>query len=263
MPTLAYLEELARGAGEILSAGFGQAHQVEHKGVVDPVTEIDRRSEAYLLEKIHKQFPEHRIVAEESGGLDGSDDSLWYVDPLDGTVNYAHGLPIFSVSIAFAEKGRTTLGVVYNPAQNELYSAEEGRGARLNGETITVSKTDNLDGSLVVTGFPYDRRTNPENNLDHFNRFALRAQGVRRLGSAALDLCYVAAGRVDGFWEVRLNPWDVAAGALIVEEAGGRVTGMDGSPFDAAAAHLVASNGRVHDEMLTVIREFRARKGTD
>jgi myo-inositol-1(or 4)-monophosphatase len=261
-PTLSDLETLARRAGEIIRGGFirrpgfERAHQVDYKGEIDPVTEMDRRSEAFLLGEIKEHFPAHQIVAEESGTLSGDDCCKWYVDPLDGTVNYAHGIPIFSVSIAFAENEDLSLGVVYDPIQDECFSAQRGSGARLNGQPLRVSTTESLDRSLLVTGFPYDIRTNPENNLDHYARFALRTQGVRRLGSAALDLCYVAAGRFDGFWEFRLSPWDLAAGGLIAREAGALVTDMQGGPnFLSAPYSLIAANPSIHTQILKVIRD--------
>lgn len=261
-PTLSDLENIARKAGEILCdgfvsrPGFERGHQVDYKGAIDPVTEVDRRSESYILGKINERFPEHRIIAEESGAQEGDACCLWYIDPLDGTVNYAHGIPIFSVSIAYAQEGQLQLGVVYNPVLDECFSAECGKGAYLNGEPIRISQEQLLDRSLLVTGFPYDIRTHPETNLDHFARFALRAQGVRRLGSAALDLCYVAAGRFDGFWELRLSAWDIAAGGLIAMEAGALVTDINGGPeFLAPPYSLIAANPVIHQQMLQVLRD--------
>jgi myo-inositol-1(or 4)-monophosphatase len=230
-PTLTDLEALARQAGDILRAGYGRRPEIHYKGVIDLVTDMDHKSEDFLLAEIQRRFPGHAIQTEESGVIAGGQDCcVWYIDPLDGTVNFAHGLPFFAVSIGYAEGGELRLGAVYDPLRDEMYLAERGRGAWLNGEPIHVSAVEDLDHSLLVTGFPYDIRTHPENNLDLFNRFMLLSQGVRRLGSAALDLCYVAAGRLDGFWEVRLKPWDVAAGGLIVEEAGGAVTDIHGGP---------------------------------
>lgn len=260
LPQLSDLEMLAREAGEILRQGFirrpgyGGEHQVDYKGEIDLVTEIDRQSERFLLDRITSQFPGHRIVAEESGAQPGDKCCQWYLDPLDGTVNYAHGIPVFTVSLAFSENGTLSLGVVYDPMQDELFSAEIGLGASLNGEPIKVATEGNLDRALLVTGFPYDIRTNPENNLDHFKRFALRAQGLRRMGSAALDLCYVAAGRFDGYWELRLSAWDVAAGGLIAQEAGALVTALDGEPhFLKPPYSLIAANPDLHPQMLRVL----------
>jgi myo-inositol-1(or 4)-monophosphatase len=228
-PTLEDISVIARGAGEILRAGFNKSNQVELKGVIDLVTEVDQKSETYILTEIKNRFPDHKILAEEGGVTRGNSGHSWYVDPLDGTTNYAHGLPIFSVSIAYAYHGEVLLGVVYNPITDEMYSAEKGKGAWLNGEPIHTGNRTELNKSLLVTGLPYDRFTNPDNNLENIKHMALKVRGVRRLGSAALDLCFVAEGRVDGFWEIRLEPWDLAAGMLIAIEAGAVVTKRDGS----------------------------------
>lgn len=253
-PSLTELEDLARQAGEILMSGFGRHHQIGHKGIIDLVTEMDRRSEAFLLEAIRSCYPQHRILAEESGGNPGEEDHIWYVDPLDGTVNYAHGVPIFTVSLAYSAGGKMTLGVVYDPTRDECFSAERGKGAWLNGDSIRVSNARQLDQSLLVTGFPYDIRTNPENNLDHFATFSLCTRGVRRLGSAALDLCYVAAGRFDGFWEIRLSPWDVAAGGLIAKEAGAMVTNLHGGEdYLSPPQSILAANPYLHPQMMAVL----------
>jgi len=254
MPELQDLEHLARGAGEILRASFGGHLRIDHKGVIDLVTEADHRSEAYLLGEIQRRFPGHKIVAEESGETAGADGQVWYIDPLDGTINYAHGVPIFSVSIAFAEAGKMGLGVVYDPLRDECFSAHEGQGAWLNGQQLHVSEARELDQGLLVTGFPYDIRTNPANNLENYARFALHSQGVRRLGSAALDLCYVAAGRFDGFWEIRLNAWDVAAGGLIAEQAGARVTNLAGeTDYITPPQSVLAANPYIHPQMLELL----------
>jgi len=254
MPELIDLENLARGAGEILCAGFGQHLRVDHKGVIDLVTEADHRSEAYLLSQIRDRFPGHKIIAEESGESAGADGQIWYIDPLDGTVNYAHGLPIFSVSIGYSEAGKMRLGVVYDPMRDECFSAQSGSGAWLNGKPLHVSQAQILDQALLVTGFPYDIRTNPQNNLEHYTRFALRSQGVRRLGSAALDLCYVAAGRFDGFWEIRMSAWDIAAGGLIAEQAGARVTNVAGKvDYISPPSSILAANPQIHAQMLSVL----------
>ncbi|HZD56846.1 MAG TPA: inositol monophosphatase family protein [Anaerolineales bacterium] len=259
-PNISILVSLIREAGGILLAGYrrssasDQSLQVEHKGEIDLVTELDYQAESFLLEEIKTRFPGHRVVTEESGAIQGDQDHLWYIDPLDGTVNFVHGLPVFSVSVAYAQAGVLTLGAVYDPLREECFTAERERGAWLNGEPIRVSDVKALKDSLLVTGFPYDIRTNPDNNLDHFVHFSLRAQGVRRLGSAALDLCYVAAGRLDGFWEIRLNAWDVAAGGLIVQEAGARVTDIHGKPdFLTTPQSIVAANPTLHPLMLEVL----------
>ncbi len=251
LPTLNDLTTLALQAGEILRRNFNQHLRVDHKGLIDLVSEADRQSEQFLLSFIREHFPGNRIVAEESGVTAGNEDRAWYIDPLDGTVNYVHGLPIYSVSIAYANKGKLTLGVVYDPSRDELFSAEAGAGAWLNGEPIQPARAPDLDHALLVTGFPYDIRTNPKNNLDHYAHFALHSQGVRRLGSAALDLSYVACGRLDGFWELRLNPWDVAAGGLIAQQAGAVVTNLQGSEdFISPPQSILAANPTLHALML-------------
>lgn len=261
-PTLSEVESLARQAGGILLAsfnqrpGYGHHLDVDYKSLIDPVTEVDRQSEAYLLGEIRSRYPDHRVVTEESGKIAGQDCCIWYIDPLDGTVNFTHGVPIFSVSIAFARDNRLELGVVYDPIQDECFSAERGRGAWLNGKPIQASRTRDLDHSLLVTGFPYDIRTNPVNNLDNYARFSLRSQGVRRLGSAALDLCYVAAGRLDGYWETVLFAYDMAAGALIAEEAGAVVTDLyGGTNYLASPQSVLAANAVIHSQMLAVLQE--------
>ncbi len=252
-PTLAEIEALARQAGDILRALFGHQYHVDYKGEIDPVTEADRRSEDFLLGHIRLRFPSHQIVTEESGTIGGKDSNLWYIDPLDGTVNYAHGLPIFSVSIGYQDEGEIRLGVVYDPVRDECFSAEKGRGAWLNGYPIRVSAATELNECLLTTGFPYDIRTSPGAILDYYQRFTMHSQGVRRLGSAALDLCYVAAGRLDGFWEFRLNSWDVAAGALIAQEAGAIVTNFSGGKdFLSAPQSILAANPAIHLQMLKV-----------
>ena len=254
-PTLSDLESMARGAGEILRQGYGQRHDIDFKGSINPVTEIDERSEEYLLATIQKKFPGQRVVAEETGGLPGDGQQVWYVDPLDGTVNYVHHIPIFSVSLAYEDEGELKLGVVYDPMRDECFSAQRSRGAWLNGEQIKVTATQELADSLFVTGFPYDTWENPNNNLNYFGRFLLRSQGVRRLGSAALDLCYVAAGRFDGYWEIRLQPYDVAAGGLIVQEAGGLVTNIEaGDDFISVPQSIVAANPGLHARILEVLQ---------
>ena len=254
-PTLNDLTSLARQAGDILRGDFGQQLHVDHKGLIDLVSEADRQSEQLLLGYIRQHFPGDSINSEESGVSTGTTDHQWFIDPLDGTVNYVHGLPIYSVSIAYAEAGKLLLGVVYDPPRNELFSAESGVGAWLNGQPIHPASATDLDHALLVTGFPYDIRTNPENNLDHYAHFALHSQGVRRLGSAALDLCYVACGRFDGFWELRLNPWDVAAGGLVARQAGAIVTNLQGSDdFISPPQSILAANHTIHAVML---KEFK------
>ncbi len=250
-PTTADLEQLARGAGEILKAGFERDHQIAYKGVIDPVTEMDRASEDYLLGEIRRRWPGSAILSEESGAFRGEDGSHWYIDPLDGTVNYAHGIPIFSVSIGFAQRGRMQLAAVYDPMRDEMFSAERGKGARLNSGSLQVSRASELRRSLLVTGFPYDAWDTDQDNFANFVRLGKLSQGVRRLGSAALDACYVAAGRFDGFWEISLKPWDVAAGGLIAEEAGARVTNVRNEPdYLSPPQSIVAAAPGIHGEIL-------------
>lgn len=255
-PSLADLETLARQAGDVLRAAYEQEHQVNYKGAIDLVTEVDHQSEALILSRIQRLFPGHRILAEESGGVAGADGCLWYVDPLDGTVNYAHGVPFFSVSIAYAQDGATRLGVVYDPLRDELFAAERGRGAWLNGRSIHASAVGELGKSLLVTGFPYNAWVTPDDNIENFARFSKRSQGVRRLGSAALDLCYIACGRLDGYWELTLHPWDVAAGGLIAEQAGAVVTNLQGGPdYLARPNSILAAAPGIHAAMLEVLQK--------
>jgi myo-inositol-1(or 4)-monophosphatase len=261
---LATATEIVLRAGEIQLAGQASGFRVDKKGAIDLVTEIDLECERMCRAVLAERFPDHDILAEELGGASAGRPRSryrWVFDPLDGTTNYAHGLPIYCASLGLEIDGLREVGAIYDPTRRELFTAERGEGAYLNGRQLAVSQTSTLLDSLLVTGFPYDvHKKNGGELVDLFGAFLGRARAVRRLGSAALDLCYVAAGRFEGFWEQHLYPWDVAAGALVVEEAGGRVTGMDGTPFDPAAAHLVASNGSVHDEMLAVIREFRVER---
>jgi myo-inositol-1(or 4)-monophosphatase len=247
--------ETAEAAGRILIEHAEHGFRVEHKQTIDLVTDADRAAEQAIVERLRSAFPQHEILAEERGlSAPRSSPFRWVVDPLDGTTNFAHRLPIFGVSIALEYEGRIILGVVLDPTRQERYVAELGRGAELNGRALRVSPTAALTDALLVTGFAYDIRETSNNNLNHFSRFALAAQGVRRLGAAALDLAYLAAGRFDGFWEMKLHPWDMAAGALLVTEAGGRMSRFDGGPFSIYGDDMVASNGRVHDAMLAVLK---------
>jgi myo-inositol-1(or 4)-monophosphatase len=258
-PTLSDVETLARGAGKILRECSGQHLKIKSKGVIDLVTEADQRSEAYLLGEIRQRFPTHRLIAEESGESAGSQEHIWYIDPLDGTLNYAHGLPIYAVSIAYEAHQQVVLGVVYDPERDECFSAERGQGAWLNGTRLPGPAAQDLDHSLLVTGFPYDIRTNPANNLDHYAACSLCSYGVRRLGSAALDLCYVAANRFDGFWELRINSWDVAAGGLIAQEAGATVSNVTGNlAYLTPPYSILAAGPALHAQMLAVLN----KKGT-
>jgi myo-inositol-1(or 4)-monophosphatase len=250
-PTQAELEILARQAGEILRAGYNKDHKVTYKGVIDLVTEIDRASEDFLLGEINTRWPGSYIMAEESGITQGNTEQSWFVDPLDGTVNYAHHIPFFSVSIGYAYKGLMKFGIVYDPMRNEMFSAERGKGARLNGLTIHVSDTVELKKSLLVTGFPYDAWDTENDNFANFVNFGKLTQGVRRFGSAALDASYVAAGRFDGFWELSLKPWDVAGGGLIAEEAGARVTNINNlADYLSPPQSIVAATPGIHSKIL-------------
>ena len=260
-PTLSYIESLACQAGALLRNGFGGPMQVDRKGAIDLVTEMDHRAEDLILNRIHHDFPEHNTISEESGVLKKKGTQQWIIDPLDGTVNYAHGVPIYAVSIAYAEDGLVQMGVVYDPMQEDCYTAQRGCGARLNGHLIQPSDTPEMDSSLLVTGFPYDIRTHPENNLDLYARFTLISQGVRRFGSAALDLCYIADGRVDGYWELRIKIWDIAAGGLIAQEAGATVTQVYGDPdYLTPPYSILAANPNIHPEMLEVFHQYRLEK---
>jgi myo-inositol-1(or 4)-monophosphatase len=245
--TLSYVENLARRAGAILHAGYDQEHEVGYKGVIDLVTEVDHQSEKFLLGEVQKDFPDHHIFSEESGIIQGNAEHVWYIDPLDGTVNYAHNIPIFCVSIAYAYRGTLRLGAVYDPMRDEMFLAERGKGASLNGRPLHVSSANELQKSLLVTGFPYTAWNTPQDNFANFVKLGKLTQGVRRLGSAALDLCYVAAGRFDGYWEISLNAWDVAAGGLICEEAGARITNVRGEPdFISPPQSVLASAPGIH-----------------
>jgi myo-inositol-1(or 4)-monophosphatase len=262
---LATATEIVLRAGAIQAERRESGFSVAKKGEIDLVTEVDLECEKMCRAVIAERFPDHDVLAEEMGGsAPGAPRSRyrWVFDPLDGTTNYAHGLPIFCASLGLEIDGRVDVAAVFDPSRQELFTAERGEGAYLNGRQLSVSSTDTLIDSLLVTGFPYDMHKQSGDLIELFGRFMGRARAVRRLGSAALDLCYVAAGRFESFWEQHLKPWDVAAGSLIVEEAGGRITGMDGAPFDASAGHLVASNGRIHQAMLDVIAEFRSQKRT-
>ena len=259
---LATAVEIVLQAGAIQMARRESGFHVDKKGTIDLVTEVDLECERMCRAILAERFPEHDILAEElstDAGAPSLSRFRWVFDPLDGTTNYAHGLPIFCSSLALEIDGSSAVGAVYDPTRAELFTAERGAGAFLNGQRLHTSTSAELIDALLVTGFPYDVHKQTADLVTMFGAFLGKARAVRRLGSAALDLCYVAAGRFDGYWEQHLWPWDVAAGALVVSEAGGTVTGMDGSPFDPAAAHLVASNGRVHRAMLDVIAEVRQR----
>ncbi len=255
LPTLADLERMARQAGKILYNGYEKDHQVSYKGAIDLVTEIDFQSEAFIIGEVQRLFPEHRILAEESGTLDGDDEHLWLIDPLDGTVNYAHGVPMFCVSVAYAHKKQVMLAAVYDPLRDEMFTAGRGKGSWLNGRALKVSQVEELQKSLLVTGFPYDTWNTPRDNFDYFTRLAKMTQGVRRLGSAALDLCYVGAGRFDGYWELSVKPWDVAAAELVAEEAGAKVTDVDGgADYLGPSQSLLAANLVLYEKIFAELR---------
>lgn len=248
--------EAAKEAGKFLKMNLGKVKNIERKKEeINLVTEIDKGSEKKIIEHIKNKFPNHSILAEESGETSKTSEYKWIIDPLDGTTNYTHSFPVFCVSIALEYKGEVILGVVYDPNLDELFYAEKGKGAFLNGKKISVSKTDKLIKSMLATGFPYNVKENPDNCIEHFVNFLMEAQAIRRLGSAALDLVYVACGRLDGFWEVNLNPWDVAAGKIIIEEAGGKITDFYGNKFNIYTKGVVASNGLIHQQMLEVIKK--------
>jgi myo-inositol-1(or 4)-monophosphatase len=247
------MQELAREAGALVMSFFGKV-AIEYKGDVDLVTQADRSSEALIVERIRKQWPSHDLIGEEGSRTATGSDFLWYVDPLDGTTNFAHGYPVFCVSLGLEYKGERIAGVVFDPNRDEMFAAEKGSGSRLNGRAIRVSPAERLAESLLATGFPsHKRHKNP--NIQFYHQITLRSHGVRRAGSAALDFCDVACGRFDGFWEFNLNSWDTAAGVLVAQEAGGKVTNFSGGPFTIDSREVLASNGLLHDELL---QEFQA-----
>jgi myo-inositol-1(or 4)-monophosphatase len=257
------LETIAREAGTLLMGYLAGSVTIEYKGEVDLVTEADRASEKLIVERLRARWPQHGIVAEEGTRSETAAEYLWYVDPLDGTTNFAHGYPVFCVSIALARRdGELQVGVLYDPTRDELFAAERGQGARLNGQPIQVSKTKRLAESILGTGFPsHKRHKNP--NIFFYHQITLRSHGVRRAGSAALDLANVACGRYDGFWEFNLNPWDTGAGVLLVEEAGGKVTRFDGSPFRLDSREVLASNGLIHQELISEFAAIFAGRGLE
>lgn len=255
------LTECLEKAGEILLKHFGNLKEIEFKSECNPVTQADKESEAEIIKIITKKFPAHSILAEETGGLDNQKSNyLWIIDPLDGTVNYSHSFPVFSVSIALMVDGEIGIGGVFNPISKEMFLAKKGDGAFLNKKQIRVSKINKIEHALLVTGFPYDRKANIEHYSDIFKEFLRKGLCLRRVGSAALDLCSVACGRMDGFWEEKLNPWDTAAGYLIVEEAGGKVSNFTGGKFDLFIPYIVASNALIHSEMINILKNFIGEK---
>lgn len=245
-----FATSVAKEAGELLKERFNHTHTISFKGRINIVTEADMMSEEMLMAGIRERFPGHDIISEETKGVLTGSQYRWIIDPLDGTTNYAHGFPVFSVSIALEREGSIILGVIYNPMLDELFVAEREMGAFLNEKKISVSDTGELSKSLLATGFPYDIRENPDNNMNYFTEMAMKARAVRRAGSAALDMAYIAAGRFDGFWELKLQPWDTAAGWLIVEEAGGSVTDISGETYRLDSPSILATNGKIHRSMI-------------
>ena len=254
--------EAALEAGKFLKESVGKVLEVERKfgQETNLVTQIDKKAEEIIINKIRKKYPDHDFLAEESGSHNKQSEYRWVIDPLDGTLNFTHGVPLFSVSIAVELRGEVIAGVVYEPNLDELFTAEKGKGAFLNKKPIHVSRVDTMIESMMVTGFPYTIRDNPENAVQHFVNLLMKAQGIRRLGSAAVDLCYVACGRFEGFWEVALNPWDMAAGVLLVQEAGGRFTDFHGKPSSIYTKQVLATNGLVHDKVVEILEEGLAGK---
>lgn len=251
-----FINNSITNSGNILRNGFGSKFQIDNKiGKNNLVTEYDYKSEKYIVDEIRKAFPTHNIISEEEGSVNNNSEYDWIIDPLDGTVNYANNIPIFSVSIALSKNGQLIACAVYQPMLDELFSAELGKGAKLNGESITVSNKSDLSTSLLVTGFPYDINNDPKNAIRSFTNIVKRGIPIRRLGSAALDLAYVACGRFEGFWEVNLNSWDIAAGILIVNEAGGNCTNYSNISSLLEDREIIATNGLIHDELLRVINE--------
>ena len=244
----------ARSAGKIIREDFGKRPDVNFKGRIDPVTETDLKAERAIVSLIRKECPSHAILAEEEGHNKRNSDYLWIIDPMDGTTNFTHGYPFVCTSIALQHAGDLVLGVVFDPLRDELFVAEKGKGAKLNGSPIRVSQEGSMERSLLCTGFPYNIREKVRDNFENFSKLCLSVQGVRRDGSAAIDLCYVAAGRFEGFWERDLKPWDTAASTIIVREAGGLITDYRGNDYNPFLKEIVASNGKIHKDMLRIIQ---------
>jgi len=245
---------LARDAGTILKQHFNSKHEIHYKGEINLVTEADKMSEDLIISAINRSFPDHGILSEESPAQNSQAKMRWIIDPLDGTTNYAHGYPVFCVSIALENEGVIVLGVIYDPLRQDMFVAERGKGAYLNGKKLKVSATSTLSRSLLATGFPYDIRVSKDNNINHFNLMAMESQAIRRAGAAALDIAYLACGRFDGFWELKLMPWDMAAGCLMVEESGGVISNITGGKWDISSPNILASNGLIHDQMINVFK---------
>ncbi len=249
-----FMVTLCKEAGQMILEGLGGGLEITHKGEVDLVTQVDLALETMIEEAIHDRFPDHSVLGEEGEEEEAREaEYTWLVDPLDGTTNYVHGYPVFCVSVALVHGRDVVTGVVYDPLREELFYAEKGGGASLNDRSIAVSSTERLISSLLSTGFPYQRATLADNNLAQFNKLITRIQGVRRSGSVALDLAHVAAGRLDGHWELHVKPWDTAAGGLLVKEAGGRVSGKAGKPWSPFESYIVATNGKIHDELVALL----------
>ena len=254
---LAVAWEAAEAAGGIINENWQMPKQIDYKGAIDLVTSVDRESERCIVAALQRHFPEHSILAEEDTRVERSKSPYrWIVDPLDGTTNFAHSYPQFCVSIALEHAGHVVLGLVYDPIRRECFRAVKGGGATLNDVPIQTSMIEDLDQALLATGFPYDRRDHADDYLKYFKAFMLRCQGIRRNGSAALDLCYVACGRLDGYWELKLKPWDTAAGTLIVQEADGALTGFSGEPYSIWGSETLATNGRIHSSMVEITRKM-------
>lgn len=248
------MEALAE-AGEVLLKGFGRKKTISFKGEIDLVTETDKKAERLIIQRIHRRFPSHSILGEESGLTDKSSPHKWIIDPLDGTTNFAHNFPQACTSIGYEFEGKVLMGGIYDPFRKELFFAQKGKGAFLNKKKIRVSEVKELKRSLLVTGFPYDRTERPEHYLKFVAQFLKKTQGIRRLGSSALDLCYVACGRFDGYWEFKLNPWDISAGTLIVREAGGRVSNIRGEEHSIYEPQMLATNSLIHTQMLELLQK--------
>ena len=253
-PERKFAERLAKTAGLLLKKKFNEKRSIAYKGDIDIVTDADKMSEDFIVAEIRRNFPEQGILSEESPSIAGTAPARWIVDPLDGTTNYAHRFPFFCVSLALEIEGNVILGVIYDPMREEMFSAWRGAGASMNGRKLKISSVADLSQCLLATGFPYDLRKSRNNNLNYFNAMAIKAQAIRRAGSAALDLAYLAAGRFDGFWELKLKPWDTAAGALIVEEAGGIISEISGGAWSLSSPDLLASNGFIHQNMLEILQ---------
>ncbi len=251
--SLRFVVDLTQKVGDYVQKSVNKRKRIYYKGEVDLVTQFDKKSEYLIVKELTKRFPNYGILSEEDTPQNTGASIKWIIDPLDGTTNFAHGLPIWTISIALEVNSEIVMGVVYDPTRQEIFSAIKRRGAFLNGKKISVSKVRKLDRALLITGFPYDIRRTKNNNLNHFNNFALHAQAVRRLGSAALDLCYTACGRFDGYWELKLSPWDQAAGALILKEAGGKITDFGGGEFDIYGDEVLGTNGLIHRQMMKIL----------